>query len=92
MVAKHGFIPALQMLLENPLLLVGAQQANVLIAALNDHLRELKHGRHVINPDVHINRIGAHGAHLHHRNRGVFQPVANGVGMFNAEQNRCGDI
>ena len=24
------------------------------------------------NPDIHIDRIGAHGAHLHHRTRGVF--------------------
>ena len=80
------------MLLENPLLLVGAQQANILVAALNHHFRELIHGRYVINPDIHINRVGAHGAHLHHWNRGVFQPVANGVGMFNAEQDSGGNI
>ncbi len=92
MMAQHRLVPALQMLLENPLLLVGAQQADILIATLNHHFCQLKHGGDVIDADIHINRIGAHRPHLHHRNRGVFQPVTNGVGVLNAEQNRGGDI
>jgi hypothetical protein len=53
MVAKHRFVPALQVLLENPLLLVGTQQANILIATLDHHLSEFIHRRDVINPDIH---------------------------------------
>ncbi|SAG88541.1 Uncharacterised protein [Enterobacter cloacae] len=72
MVAQHRLVPALQMLLKNPLLLVSAQQADILVAALNHHFGKFIHGGDVINPDIHINRIGTHCTHFHHRDRGVF--------------------
>ncbi|MNY72506.1 hypothetical protein D3C86_2110820 [compost metagenome] len=56
------------MLLENPLLLIGAQQTNVLISPLNDQLGYLVHRGNVINSNVHIKRIGAHRTHFHHWN------------------------
>ncbi|SAJ31143.1 Uncharacterised protein [Enterobacter cloacae] len=80
------------MLLKNPLLLVSAQQADILVATLNHHLGKFIHGGDVINPDIHINRIGTHCTHFHHRDRGVFQPVAYGIGVLDAEQYRRGDI
>ena len=87
MVAQHRLIPALQMLLENPLLLIGAQQSDVLIAALNHQFGEFVHRRDVVDSNIHIQRIGAHRPHFHHRYRGVFQPVADGIRVFRAEQN-----
>lgn len=92
MMAQHGLVPPLQMLLKNPLFLIGAQQTDILIAAVNEHLRQLEHRRYVINADIHVDRIGAHRSHFHHRNRGVLQPVAYGIAMFNAKQNGGGDI
>ena len=92
MMAQHGFIPPLQMLLKNPLFLIGAQQTDILIAAVDKHLRQLEHRRYVINANIHVDRIGAHCAHLHHRNRGVLQPVAYGIAVFNAKQNGGGDV
>lgn len=88
MVAQQRLVPALQVLLEDPLFLIGAQQPDVLVAAGDNRLRQLIHGRHVVDADAHVDRIGAHGADLHHRNVGGDERVAGVLRMLDAEQHR----